>query len=493
MSKNVTSILITALGVEGGGTLMNWILDCARNYGLHVQGTSVPGVAQRTGSTSYYIEICDQKFKKSKEPILSLYPKPGRVDVVIASEILEAARTIDRGYVNPDRTILISSSNRTYTNIEKIHTSDGRFDLNKIINTCDKMSKKFIQLDMNKIAIDNSTIVSAPMFGALFASNILPWSKENCEQVFKNDIFGINSLAGFNSAIKEIDLKTESDKKENNLYNTDYLLNIKNSLQKDLPDNLLKTLILGHSRCLDYQNILYANLYIERINSLLPKINIEKSRDIILLDNIIKRLALWMAYEDIPRVAELKIKPERYSKIKKEVRLEKDQILIIQDIFKPGKNEIAAMLPYRIGSWLTKRNKLFFIPFVGRGMKINSQSISGFLVLKTLSMFKYIRKFSYRYKEEQDKIDQWLSNIKSSLKFSIGYAEGIADMPQILKGYGDTWERGKLKYSKINSKLIENKNFEKLNENDEKILKKAILISLNQLEVKELDNLLEKI
>ena len=147
------------------------------------------------------------------------------------------------------------------------------------------------------------------------------------------------------------------------MYNTDYLLNIKNSLQKDLPDNLLKTLILGHSRCLDYQNILYANLYIERINSLLPKINIEKSRDIILLDNIIKRLALWMAYEDIPRVAELKIKPERYSKIKKEVRLEKDQILIIQDIFKPGKNEIAAMLPYRIGNWLTKRKKLFFIHF----------------------------------------------------------------------------------------------------------------------------------
>ena len=144
---------------------MNWILDCARNYGLHVQGTSVPGVAQRTGSTSYYIEICDQKFEKGKEPILSLYPKPGRVDVVIASEILEAARTIERGYVNPDRTILISSSNRTYTNIEKIHTSDGRFDLNKIINTCDKMSKKFIQLDMNKIAINNSTIVSALCLG----------------------------------------------------------------------------------------------------------------------------------------------------------------------------------------------------------------------------------------------------------------------------------------------------------------------------------------
>ena len=104
------SILITALGGEGGGTLMNWIVECARRENLFVQGTSVPGVAQRTGSTSYYIEICDRNFEKEKEPVLSLYPKPGRVDIVIASELLETARVIERGYVNPDRTTLIASS-----------------------------------------------------------------------------------------------------------------------------------------------------------------------------------------------------------------------------------------------------------------------------------------------------------------------------------------------------------------------------------------------
>ena len=61
MSNHKTlSILITALGGEGGGTLMNWILDCARKENFFVQGTSVPGVAQRTGSTSYYIEICNK-------------------------------------------------------------------------------------------------------------------------------------------------------------------------------------------------------------------------------------------------------------------------------------------------------------------------------------------------------------------------------------------------------------------------------------------------
>ena len=48
----VTRILLAALGGEGGGVLMNWIVAAARRAGHVVQATSVPGVAQRTGSTS---------------------------------------------------------------------------------------------------------------------------------------------------------------------------------------------------------------------------------------------------------------------------------------------------------------------------------------------------------------------------------------------------------------------------------------------------------
>ena len=192
------SILITALGGEGGGTLMNWIIECARSQKLFVQGTSVPGVAQRTGSTSYYIEICDRNFDNEKEPILSLYPKPGRVDIVIASELLEAARVLEKGYINPDSTTLITSSSRIYTNLEKSHLADGRFDEEKIMNTCKKMSKNFICLDLNSMATDHLTIVSATMFGALAGSGVLPWKKDICESIFQENIFGKNSLSGFN-------------------------------------------------------------------------------------------------------------------------------------------------------------------------------------------------------------------------------------------------------------------------------------------------------
>ena len=54
--KPVT-ILIAALGGEGGGVLCDWIVAAAHSQGLGVQATQIPGVAQRTGATTYYLEV----------------------------------------------------------------------------------------------------------------------------------------------------------------------------------------------------------------------------------------------------------------------------------------------------------------------------------------------------------------------------------------------------------------------------------------------------
>jgi indolepyruvate ferredoxin oxidoreductase beta subunit len=45
------SILIAALGGQGGGVLTDWIVGAAEHAGLPAQATSIPGVAQRTGAT----------------------------------------------------------------------------------------------------------------------------------------------------------------------------------------------------------------------------------------------------------------------------------------------------------------------------------------------------------------------------------------------------------------------------------------------------------
>ena len=52
------AVLIAALGGEGGGVLSKWLVDLAEAEGMWAQATSIPGVAQRTGATTYYVELC---------------------------------------------------------------------------------------------------------------------------------------------------------------------------------------------------------------------------------------------------------------------------------------------------------------------------------------------------------------------------------------------------------------------------------------------------
>src|SRR5215212_2278825 len=83
------TVAILAMGGEGGGVLSDWIVDLAEHSGYCAQTTSVPGVAQRTGSTIYYVEIFPEAPVRAagKLPVLALMPVPGEVDIVIASEL----------------------------------------------------------------------------------------------------------------------------------------------------------------------------------------------------------------------------------------------------------------------------------------------------------------------------------------------------------------------------------------------------------------------
>ena len=122
------TLLIAALGGEGGGVLTDWIVSAAEHLGLPVQSTSIPGVAQRTGATTYYIEMFPTPYSElgGRRPVLALSPGVGDVDVVIASELLEAGRAIAMGFVTADRTLLLSSTSRVYLTVEKMQMGDGR-------------------------------------------------------------------------------------------------------------------------------------------------------------------------------------------------------------------------------------------------------------------------------------------------------------------------------------------------------------------------------
>src|SRR5579872_1669207 len=130
MRPRAITIAIVALGGEGGGVLADWIVDVAEANGFYAQSTSVPGVAQRTGSTIYYLELFPEAAVRiaGQEPVLALMPVPGELDIVLASELMEAGRAVQRGLVTPDRTTLIASTHRVYSMTERTAAGDGRVD-----------------------------------------------------------------------------------------------------------------------------------------------------------------------------------------------------------------------------------------------------------------------------------------------------------------------------------------------------------------------------
>ena len=111
------SIAILAMGGQGGGVLADWVVALAEAQGWAAQSTSVPGVAQRTGATIYYIEMAPTR--AGAQPVFALMPTPGDVDVVMASELMEAGRSVLRGLVTPEQTTLIASTHRAFAVAEK--------------------------------------------------------------------------------------------------------------------------------------------------------------------------------------------------------------------------------------------------------------------------------------------------------------------------------------------------------------------------------------
>src|ERR1700752_1656097 len=161
------TIAILAMGGEGGGVLADWIVDLAEHSGYRAQTTSVPGVAQRTGSTIYYLEIFPEEEVQAacKEPILALMPVPGELDIVLASELMEAGRAVQRGLVTPDRTTLIAATHRVYSMIEKTAIGDGRVDADALIEGARAAARCFVPADFSAIAREAYSVISAPLFG----------------------------------------------------------------------------------------------------------------------------------------------------------------------------------------------------------------------------------------------------------------------------------------------------------------------------------------
>ncbi|HKX44049.1 MAG TPA: indolepyruvate oxidoreductase subunit beta family protein [Burkholderiaceae bacterium] len=448
-------IAILAMGGEGGGVLADWIVDLGEHNGHIGQTTSVPGVAQRTGATIYYVELypAAQAERDGGTPVLALMPLPGDVDVVLASELMEAGRAVQRGLVTPDRTTLIASTHRVYSIAEKTAMADGRADSRNLLAHAEAAARRFVRFDMARSAEEAGSVISAVLFGALAGTGVLPFSRAQFEATIARGGVGVTaSLQAFAAAFERAsraddapaDVESPKTMREAPAIPEPRDPAVRALLQRvrtDFPSAALPTLIEGVRRLVDYQDPAYAELYLDRLARVrqLPDDGAPR-----LVDETARHLALWMSYEDTLRVAELKTRASRFDRVASEVKVQTGQVLAINEFMHPRLQEVCETLPAGLGRWLEGSGwpRRLVERLTRRGRVVTTSSLRGFLMLYALAGLKRWRRGTLRHAVENRRIEDWLDRIAAAAALNPQLAVEIAQCQRLVKGYSDTHERG---------------------------------------------------
>ena len=162
-----------------------------------------------------------------------------------------------------------------------------------------------------------------------------------------------------------------------------------------------------------------------------------------------------MTYEDVIRVAEAKIDPQRVRRIVEDLAVKPGEPFKVVEFLKPGIEEFCQVLPPSLArriiamsqqrGWLDRSYK---------AMEVNTTSIRGYLKFWALARLRRFRRGTYRYQQEQAAIEAWLDLIAAAARRSGELATEIAECARLIKGYGSTHKRGVENYHLIESQVI---------------------------------------
>ena len=458
------AVLIAALGGQGGGVLTEWIVHAARVQGLIVQATSTPGVSQRTGATSYYVEIAPAPALGCAPPVLGLAPVPGRVDVLVCAELLEAARMLERGMSTPSRTTVVASTHRVYTTREKMSGADGRFASERIVDAVRLLSRRATLFDMEAIRVRHGSVISAALFGALAGSEALPLSRDACADAIRAAGKGMQaSLAAFEEAFALAQARSAGRVVEEELQQTSPAALPTGFAHRvaTLPKPVAAMAALGVQELLAYQGARYAAAYVDRVTRIVAaeagSTASSPSHDVAC--EAARTLAVWMRYDDLIRVAQCKARASRLARIRSQSGARDADIVRVHDLFRPGARELADILPVPLGAWLERRmlasqaraadrNRTRRV--AGRRLTLQTSSVTGALALRALAALRPLRPHSLRFRREQCAISDWIDAIEEAFAGRAnGAAIDVARMPRLVRGYGATHAAGCADYTRI--------------------------------------------
>ena len=461
------SIAIVAMGGQGGGVLTDWIVKLGEHKGWVAQSTSVPGVAQRTGATIYYVEMMPAL--EGRKPILAQMPTPGDVDVVIASEFMEAGRSILRGIVTPDRTTLIASNHRSLSIIEKIAPGEGIADNSAVSTAIGVVAKREIVFNMEELAIRNGSVISAAMFGALAAAGVLPFEPGDYTDIIRADGKGVEpSIRTFEAArARTAAGETAADAgrlpgapaDDPVAASSDLVVADKRfpplleRLRQSLPLAAHAMAEAGLRKVVDYQDIVYGHEYLDILDRLYTadKAADGAARDYLFTVNAAKYLANAMTYDDLIRVADLKTRMQRRTRIEKEMGLRDGQVMQTTEFMHPRMEELNGLLPAAIGSWIAAHPRLYAWcdRRISKGRRVRTYSIGWFIALYIVGGLRWLRRRSLRHRTETEHRDAWLDAAMRTLRGNYQLGVEVLQCRRLVKGYSDTHARGLSKFDKV--------------------------------------------
>ena len=448
----VIKLALLAVGGQGGGVLTGWIEAVARANGYVCQATSVAGVAQRTGATVYYVEMAPAG---AKVPIFSLMPAAGDVDIMITAEMMEAGRSIMRGFVTPDRTVLITSTHRALAVSEKMVPGDGIASSEEVMAAAEVAARRFIAADFDALAVAQGSVISASLFGALAGAEVLPFPREAFEAAIKSGGKGAEAslrafAAGFAAAQGAVAEKPSAVVADTAPRGPQALLGqwqVLTDRAARMPAAVAEMAHLGLRKVVEFQDLAYGATYLGRVEAVLAR----DQAPFELARQAAKYIANAMAYDDVIRVADLKTRAGRAERIAAEMGARAGNVVQLTEFLHPRAEEVVGLLPAKLGArleaspvWMARLDRWF-----KKGRRLRTDSLRAYLVLYVLGGMKKRRLGSLRHRQEVAHLERWLAVALGYLPANYDLAVEVIRCRRLVKGYSDTHARGLSKFERV--------------------------------------------
>ncbi len=444
----IIKLAVLAVGGQGGGVLTAWIEALARANGFACQATSVAGVAQRTGATVYYVEMAPVG---PATPIFSLMPAGGDVDIMITAEMMEAGRSIIRGFVTPDRTTLITSTHRALAVSEKMTPGDGIADSAEVMAAAEIAARRFIAADFDALAVAQGSVISASLFGALAGAEVLPFPRAAFEAVI-DGMGAAASLrafaAGYEAAQGKLAKPLAKPVADLIPAGPAHLLRDWQALADRaarLP--VAEMAVLGLRKVVAFQDPAYGAAYLTRVEAVLSC----DRAPFDLTGQAAKYIANAMAYDDVIRVADLKTRLGRAERIAGEMGAQAGNVVQVTEFLHPRAEEIVGLLPARFGArvaaspqWMARIDRVF-----NKGRRLRTDGLVSFGLLYVLGGLKARRLASLRHAQEVAHLERWLGVAMGYLPANYDLAVEVIRCRRLIKGYSDTHARGLSKFDQV--------------------------------------------